>query len=463
MEASATRAGQARAYEGLDAVRCGGRPGHRGEGVVLGSGRAPFSVRMEHVMKSPCNTCSATEPEGDARAQSTGTCSSGACGCGGCGVSEPVQAPVQPQPERVGHRSWRVKGPREQLRAVARKISQLERLAKQCTFYERHEVVNPQGEIVHRSARGMPLVYRRGLGLVPVDPEDPFMDDGTGVSINTLWYLNDHRNYHRIVRCRRNPTGDGSAFEERPPRPQLPIQKADVQALLRDGQAFIPVFIHVRDQDQLPRIPSKARTGPTWRERGRADRFTPLRRRPIRERKQRRQAWAAPLREWLRSVGGDVGHHATVYCSVLSARVPQNCLEELVARDDVVRVAPRPTVRQLEEPVDPSCLYTSTHMHYTRNMMGSQRSGGRSRTRRPVLAAEFRDSTFMDVPYASSGRPHCDGQRLVLCACLHALGRQATIRQIEYQRCYDPRHSREIQCFPERINPSLALPTRSAR
>ena len=43
MKASATRAGQARAYEGLDAVRCGGRPGHRGKVVMLvmyRSGRA---------------------------------------------------------------------------------------------------------------------------------------------------------------------------------------------------------------------------------------------------------------------------------------------------------------------------------------------------------------------------------------------------------------------------------------
>lgn len=352
-------------------------------------------------MGSSCRPCSNPVQGAEVRSpcQQTGKGCGCSCDCASCASSGTTQA-AQPRPERDGARR-RLKAPRSELRALVRKVQQLERLASQCTFYERHEVVDPQGQVLSRSSRGVPLVHRRGLGMVPVDPDDPFLDDGTAVSVSILGYLDEDRNYHRIVRYRRLPAGQGAGWVE--VRGQVPRRedKANRQDLLRGGKDPVPVFIYLRDREALPRVPSRARSGLLWKTLHRQDPIKPLRRRLLRERRAKRQVWAGPLVAWLRSVGGAVGYHATSYCNMLSARVPRRHLDALLDREDVVRVEPRPTDPQPEEAVDHSYLCTNLPVRYNATKEEADCFGDRIAS--PAGPIWSGDHAYLDAHHAATG------------------------------------------------------------
>jgi len=213
-----------------------------------------------------------------------------------------------------------------------------------CTVYERHEVVNLQGQIVERHERGDPFVFRKGLGRVPINAQDPFLDDGSGLSQTTLGYSDAQGRFHRVVRHERHPgppPGLTMCGQERPALLSAEQQRRILSHLMQDQQDSVPVAILLRDRQLAHRLPARGQTGLAFLERHRADTLGPLRRRLRAENQQQRLREAAPFKAWIRSIGGRVTHHATLYGSLLSAQIPRRHLKALLARPEVVHVEPR--------------------------------------------------------------------------------------------------------------------------
>lgn len=277
------------------------------------------------------------------------------CGCvpkaGGCGCSAPLGEQPSPAPPpadlsapRAKKGVQRLQGPPAVLHALTRRWRQLALLSPRCTFYERHEVVDRDGRIVERSERGEPFVFRRALGLVPIDPNEPFLDDGAMVSQTSLGYTDAQGRWHRVVRYQRHPGPEsGRLVAQREAQPPLTIeqQRRLLTRLLQEQLDPVPVAILLRDQQPTARLPSRTQTGLAFHERHRADTLTPRRRALRAENHQRRLREAGTFKAWIRSIGGRVTYHATLYGSLLSARIPRRHLSALLARPEVAGVEPR--------------------------------------------------------------------------------------------------------------------------
>ena len=292
------------------------------------------------------------------RAQSTTTCSEGSCGCASCSAPTPPQERVPPKAGPSGSRVRRLRGPRAEIWAVGRKIFQLERLARQCTFYELHEVLDAQGQILTRRQRGTPFVWRMGQGCVPIDPEDAVLDDGSMVTQTTTGYTDDDGQWHRIVRYRRLPCRPLRQYTEGRNKPEE--LNSDLVDLLRGHDDPVPVTIRLRDPEPLPRLPSRLITGLAFTEHGRSDHVTPVRQKIQNENQRKRRQAAGPLRAWIRSVGGTVQHHATVYASVLVATMPRKGLQVLTHRPEVLAVRRRAAQGRPDETPDATYLCGGT-------------------------------------------------------------------------------------------------------
>lgn len=205
--------------------------------------------------------------------------------------------------------------------------------------------MDAQGNVVERQQRGEPFVFRRGLGMVPIDPQHPLLDDGSAVAISTLGYHDEAGRWHRVIRYQRLP---GPGPEKLNPRyevvPRLsPQQQANALAdLLSDPRPLLPLAIELRDTQPAKRLPPRAMTRLAFAEHHRVDRLTPLRRKQRAANQARRVREAGPIRAWIRSVGGTVEHHATLYGSVLHAWVPRTHLAALLAQPELVRVEVSP-------------------------------------------------------------------------------------------------------------------------
>ncbi len=220
----------------------------------------------------------------------------------------------------------------------------LRQLTRRSTFYERHEVVDPQGRVVNRQQRGEPHVHLNAMGRVPIDPQHPFLDDGSVVQITTSGYTDGAGRWHRVTRYHHLPGPDPSVLK--PNREVLPTMDAPAQArtlarLLQDPQDPVPVVVQLRDRLPAQRPPPVAQTGLAFSEHHRLDTLSPRRQRLLAENDQRRRLEARPLCAWVRSVGGVVGEISTLYGSLLRVRVPRRHLPALLARPEVVRVEPR--------------------------------------------------------------------------------------------------------------------------
>lgn len=220
----------------------------------------------------------------------------------------------------------------------------LRQLTRRCTFYERREVVDAQGHVVERQQRGEPHVHLSALGRVPIDPQHPFLNDGSVVQTTTCGYAEAAGRWHRVTRYHRLP--GPAPWVLKPDREVLPPMDAQAQArtlarLLRDPQDPVPVLVQIRDQQPAQRPPPVAQTGLAFTEHHRPDTLSPRRQRLLAENDHRRRLEAMPLCAWLHSVGGAVGELSTLYGSLLRARVPRRHLPALLARPEVVRVEPR--------------------------------------------------------------------------------------------------------------------------
>lgn len=241
-------------------------------------------------------------------------------------------------------------------------MRQLALLSSRCTFYERHEVVDRAGHVVERFERGEPFIYRRAQGRVPIDPDAPFLDDGGAVSQTAVGYTDRQGCWHRVVLYQRHPGPPRGTLKESHERlpPLSPAQQKKILArLLQEQDGLVPVAILLRDQRPAPCLPSRAQTGLAFTELNRTDTITPRRRRLRAENQQRRAQEARPIQRWIQSVGGIVGHHATLYGSLLSARVPRQHLAALLARPEVAGVEPRVLDAESEDGITLSYLCTN--------------------------------------------------------------------------------------------------------
>lgn len=110
----------------------------------------------------------------------TGTC--GAQPAGDCGCPSGVQAhtvdsrsaPSSPSPSRY-KRTLQRQNKRVYGSALLRRMRQLTVLMTRCTFFERHEILDKNKQVVQRVQRGDPFVFREDLGRVPVDPTYPYL------------------------------------------------------------------------------------------------------------------------------------------------------------------------------------------------------------------------------------------------------------------------------------------------
>ena len=287
------------------------------------------------------------------------------CGCPisseACGCSPPTE-PERPPPGPAHAVVRRLSGSLPALRLLERRSRQLAVITEQCTFYEHHEVVDASGQVIERRERGEPFVYKRELGLAPIDPHLPFLEDGSAVSRTTLGYTDAQGRWNRVVRYQRLP-GPGPAVvvqREGRPRRMAPGDRARTLARLRqDLREPLPVAIVLHEQQPAHRLLPRSMTGPAFAERHRQDTLSPRRRKLRAENHERRVREAGPLRAWIRSVGGTLGHHATVYGSILSAEVPRAKIEALLARPEVARVEVRVTEAELEGFVTDSYLCTN--------------------------------------------------------------------------------------------------------
>ena len=288
--------------------------------------RPPFAIGSS----SESGTCGA-QPAGD-------------CGChskmqGHTG--EPASAASRPVPSHY-KRTLQSQNRRVHESALRRRLRQLTVLMKRCTFFERHEILDMDKQVVQRVQRGDPFVFRKVLGRVPVDPTYPYLVDGSSVSVTTLGYTDAQGRWHRVIRYERlaGPGVEALRPAQKPARqPQSAQDRARViSRLLQEQGSDLPVSILIEDQEPPHPLPPRAITGLAFTEHHRTDILTPLRRKLRAENRKRREREAAPLKSWIRSVGGIVGHHATVYGSVLSAQIPRAHLEALLNRGGVLKV-----------------------------------------------------------------------------------------------------------------------------
>jgi len=290
------------------------------------------------------------------------------CTCG-CGAGQPTSGcsarassrPTSSQglPAQVSGRQRRIRAPGHQIWTLLRKVRQLERLAARCTFYQRHEILDSQGRVAERTSHGDPFVHHRGLGRIPVDPEAGMLANGHVVMQLTLSYTDTSGRRCRAVRYRRLPCGP-SAAQKSQTRQGSKEKTGDLAALLSHAEPLIPVSIRIPDKESLSIPPGRAITGLAFTEFARTDHVTPLRRRVRAENQAKRRVWAAPLRAWIRSVGGSVDHLLTVHGTVLGAKVPRRALKALLERGDVSSVKLRPSKGAPDESVDTTYLCTGS-------------------------------------------------------------------------------------------------------
>ena len=288
------------------------------------------------------------------------------CGCDACGSASQSQpepkAPTSPRTRRRLTKVQRIRSPQPALWAIVRRARQVLDLTRRCTFYERREVLDRQGQVLERHQRGYPFVFRRGLGVVPIDPEHPTLDDGTTVSVTTTGYVDLLGRWHRVIRYQRLPGQLPVPSKERSNGGQdvsRTTRAKALEALLRDQGAVLPVAIQLHETRPAHRLPPRAMTGLAFTEHHRADTLTPRRRKLRAENHERRVREVGPLASWIRSVGGRVGHHSTLYGSVLSAWIPRAHAGALLARPEVAKVERVATDTQIEDSVTTTYLCSS--------------------------------------------------------------------------------------------------------
>ncbi len=264
-------------------------------------------------------------------------------------------------------RRQRIEGPRAELYNLYKNVRRLATLTHRSVFYERWEVLDAQGQVLERSARGSPFVWRKDLGVVPVDPEDSGLDDGSSVLQETRGCSDERGRWHRIVRYVRLPPPQRKQAERGAPRgPSAHTQRSSkpqsLSQLLVGSYDPVPVVLELRDQEELPRAPSRVVTGLAFTEHGRSDRLTPLRTRIREANRRKRTAWARPLRAWLRSIGARVDFHLTTHANLLYVRVPRRHLTDLVGRAEVVGIERHSGREVEEETLEESYLCTGAPM-----------------------------------------------------------------------------------------------------